>query len=90
MPRGHFAPYRPVQISLRASLSWFVLWAEDGGICYNTARPQPCLHVTAGEPHVSSPFRVNVFEKREVRKVRFGFAGGWVGEDHRAHAPGQM
>jgi len=88
MPRGLFALSRPVDISLRVSLSWFILWAEDGETCYNMARPQPCLHVTAGESHVSSPFRANVFEKREVRKVTLGFAGGQVRGDH--HAYGRM
>lgn len=47
------------------------------------AKPQPCLPITAAESHISSPFSVNVLgfffffvEKREVRKVRLGFAGG--------------
>lgn len=33
---------------------------------------------------------LNIFEKREVKKVTLGFAGGCVKEDHHAHASGQM
>lgn len=54
MPRDLFVQFKS------ASLSWLVLCAEDGGICCNMAKPQPCLPITAAEPHISSPFRVNV------------------------------
>lgn len=41
-----------------------------------------CLRVT-GEPRVSSLFP----PKNDVRKVRLGFADGFIGEEH-ADAPG--
>lgn len=66
---------QPVSIP---GLGCFVGWRWRDLLHHGQARAQPCLPVAAVESPISSPFRVNIFEKREVRTAALGFAGAWV------------